>query len=472
MCGLRQKNLMFAGLALSTKYFGLSTTLCLLFSNVEAQETKPQSAREILELFNIGESQLETLMDGKELSPSEADVVAKVLVHLPRLGPENLMRWRKRDVSWDVVAAAPIEYRLSVFHLSGRAKRVEKRLLPPDHAERYEFSHYYHVTVALDDSPSEALIAVRRVPEFWAIDQPIDEPTQADALFMKLGNVGSDSPQLIFAASRLGWFPDRPSEQQRIGASQVALARMGMDIGLWDDVRHANEQWLTTADGEAFYQLLAAVGRPEARQLSDEAHGPLNIVPLLEQPTEHCGEILPVEGIARRVMKVSVSDPDVKSRFGFDHYYEIDLFVSLGDARLRLGNDSSGDKNPVYHNAFPATLVVRRLPPKLKEGENLHELVRAPAVFFKIWTYRSSYTNRFGQLQPAPLFIAAEPQVVVLNTSNDWLTSALVLGALVLALGVAGIIAWMYHRDDRVGRTSPGRRSQANTPPDFSSLTS
>ena len=59
-------------------------------------------------------------------------------------------------------------------------------------------------------------------------------------------------------------------------------------------------------------------------------------------------------------MKVPVSDRDVRRRFGIDHYYEIDLFVPLGDKTLRFGKDAKGEENPVYANTFPATLIVRR----------------------------------------------------------------------------------------------------------------
>jgi hypothetical protein len=151
-------------------------------------------------------------------------------------------------------------------------------------------------------------------------------------------------------------------------------------------------------------------------------------------------------------MKVPVSDADIISRFGIDHYYEIDLFLPLGSASLRLGKDPTGEKNPVYRNAFPATLVVRHLPPGLKESENVHALVRADSAFFKLWTYRSSYTSRFGQLQPAPLFIARQPQLVVVEATSNWVTGTLVMGALVVALGVTAIIVWCLGASDRKAR--------------------
>jgi hypothetical protein len=261
----------------------------------------------------------------------------------------------------------------------------------------------------------------------------------------------AEPPQLVFAADRVAWFPDRADPAHTIGPAQLALAKIGMDLGLWDDVRASNARALTATDREAFYQLLAALGRPAAAQLRAQGAEPLDIVPLLEKPADHQGEILPVQGLARRVLRVPVSDPDINSRFGIDHYYEIDLFLPLA-ANLRLGKDPSGEKNPVFRNAFPATLIVRQLPAGLTEGENIHALIRADGVFFKTWAYRSPYTAKFGQLQPAPLFMATQPRLVKIENPTNWITAALVTGAMLLSLGVTAIIVLWYGRGDRKAR--------------------
>jgi hypothetical protein len=316
-------------------------------------------------------------------------------------------------------------------------------------AERFEFAHYYRVTLALDDSPYQALIAVRRVPAAWTVDAPLDEPSAVDGMFLKVLDAMSDQPQLLFVSERVGWFPDRLEASQKIGPSQVVLAKLGMDVSLWDDVRQSNDHALTAADREAFYQLLAALGRPAAGELGPTQ--PLQLVPLLERPAEHFGDIVPVEGVARRVMKIPVGDRDITSRFAIDHYYEIDLFLPLGDTALRFGNDPEGN-NPVYRNAFPATLIVRELPPGLKEGENIHEQIRADGVFFKTWAYRSAFTAPFGQLQPAPLFVAVRPRVLEVTRATDWVTTTLVSGALLLALVVTAMVVWWYALSDRKAR--------------------
>jgi hypothetical protein len=426
----------------------------------------PSNPTELLERFDIGPTQLASLVDNQPITPSEHDLVLKILHRLPRLGRENLVRWRKADFPWDQLVAAPNDHRAQVFHLTGRALRAEKQSLPPDQAELYEFSHYFLVTLALDRAPHQALVFTRRIPAAWPLDQPLDEPASADALFLKLGD-----SQLAFATPALAWHPDQLSPSYHIGPDQLALSKLGLDLSLWDDVRHTNDQPLTAADREGFYQLLAALSQPDASQLRSQTKDSLDVVPLLKNPADHFGQILPVQGIARRALKVAVTDSDIQTRFGIKHYYEIDLFVPLVGPTLQFEGDQKNAAKAVYENTFPATLIVPALPAGLPEGENLHELIRADGVFFKIWTFRSGYTNRVGQLQRAPLFLSANARVVPAAPTANWVTSSLVLVALGLTLGIAAVIAWAYGREDRLGRKKIAGRTKDISPPDFSRLT-
>jgi hypothetical protein len=429
----------------------------------------PTEPREILNRYDIGASQLENFAGDEPLLPAEIDVLAKILFCFPRLGFENLHRWRRPAGDWSELAKDPESCRAQVFRVAGRARRVVQRKLLPEQAELFEFNHYYEVTVQLENSPHEALIAARHVPAAWPLDEPLDEPTQADALFLKSVQLSSEPKQLVFAAGSLGWYPDRPDPEHHIGPSQLALAKLGMDISQWDSVARGKGDGLTSADREGFYQLLAAVNGPEAAALPTHRQSSLNLVGLLQQPQEHFGLIVPVQGVAHRVMKVPVNDADIRSRFGVDHYYEIDFFLPLGGAALQFGSDPEGKKNPVYRNSFPATLLVRDLPPGLVEGENVHELIQSDSVFFKIWTYNSTYTSQFGQVQLAPLFVAINSQVVAYQSPLTWLTGGLITTALLLALAVAALIFWLYDRSDRAAKAS-SRRKGSEIRPDFSHL--
>lgn len=428
----------------------------------------PSGAKEILERYDIGESQLQNFFSGQPLSPSEEDVLVKILYHFPRLGLDNLAEWRRKDVSLDQAAAAPADFRTEILALRGRVKLVEKVTLIPELAELYEFAGYYRVTLDIDDSPYQALICARKVPIAWKIGEPMDERAAVDGMFLKLGDSTAAEPNLIFAAGRVAWLPDRPEPVNHVGQPQIELANMGVDYGLFDDVREGNGKTILDVDREAFYQVLHALGQPGAAKLKGAGPEPIDVVPLLEKPAAHHGQILPVRGTARRILKVPVRDKDIQRRFGIDHYYEIDLFLPLGDTTLKFGKDKT---DPVYSNGFPATLIVRKLPPGLSEGERVVQGVRADAVFFKIWSYRSVYAEKFGKVQPAPLFLAAEPQIVVAEQQSHVVVNVLVGTAFGLAIGVIGIVLWWFRRSDRAYEAVRRETDAAKSaPPDFSSL--
>jgi hypothetical protein len=311
------------------------------------------------------------------------------------------------------------------------------------------------------------VICTLRVPATWKVGESIDEQAATDGLFLKLGAAEAADPELIFAAGRVAWLPDRPIPAAHVGADQLALARWGFDIGLFDDVRPGNGRGIGDGDREAFYQLLAALGRAQPRGLQ-RTGAKLDLVALIERPQEHHGDFLPVQGVARRVTKIPVSDRDVQRRFGIDHYYEIDLFLSLGDKTLRFGKAAKDKEQPVYENVFPATLNVLRLPPGLSEGDNQNQTVRADAVFFKLWTYRAAYTSQFNRVQPAPLLFAVEPEIVRFDQQTNWVGTSLVAGAFVLAGVVIAAVFWWYRSDDQ--RAARGLRNEAKPAPDFSGL--
>jgi hypothetical protein len=432
----------------------------------------PANAREILQRYDIGPSQLDGFFHGQPLGPGEDDVLGKILYRFSRLGLDNLEGWRRKDVTWDQLAAAPSDYRAEVFHLRGRAKHALQHKLLPELAELFEFDSYYRVTLAIDDSPYQALICTRNVPAAWKVGEPIDERAAADGLFLKLGATaeGQTAPQLVFAAGRVAWLPDRAEPDHFIGPDQRKLAEWGFDFGLFDGVRATNGRGIGDVDREAFYQLLAALGR--APQGQPKATAPIDIVALLEHPEQHHGDFRSVQGIARRVTKVQVSDADIRKRFGIEHFYEIAVFPPLGDKTLRFGKAGKGEEIPVYTNAFPTTVNVLRLPPGLAEGDNQSTTVRADAVFFKLWTYRSTYTSQFNRVQPAPLFFAVEPVVVPFERGTNIVSGVLVAGAFVLTGLVIGIIFWWYRGQDReVERERRQALTGEDRPaPDFSGL--
>ncbi len=206
--------------------------------------------------FDVDESLLRQFIDHRPLHEDETEALAHVMFALPKLPLEEVSRWIVPTPDWDAIIAAPQDHRTEFFHLTGRVKRVEKVKLLPEVAERYEFRHYYQADVKLGNDDLSVTVYTRTIPKAWPLDQPIDETISFDGMFLKLG----DKP--VFAATRLAWHPNKLDEKAGVGVDQIFLGDLEMDFGLWDDV--VDRQGLIAGDREAFYQLLAAMGRTKS----------------------------------------------------------------------------------------------------------------------------------------------------------------------------------------------------------------
>jgi len=410
----------------------------------------PANAREVLARYGIGPAEFSQFVDGNPITGEEEAVLAKILLRFSRLGLDNIHRWRKQTGDFSAIAAATHREQGELFALRGRTTLVSEQSLPPPLAEQYEFGRYYAVQMALEGSPRQALVLTRVVPRAWKIGQPLDEPAAADGLLLKVGPADeSGSAPLVFAAGRVGWYP-----------ASSPLARAGFDTSLFDAVRGTNGQGLVAADREPFYRLLAAVGKLAASQPAPAPQ--LEVVPLLQQPEKHHGELVTLRGKARRIVMVHIRETGLKERLGLDHYYEIDTFVPLGEARLRFDGDNPGGGNPnaadppqpgpTFENTYPVTLIARRLPAGLVEGENLHVEIAADAVFFKLWTYESIYMARHGRVQPAPLLVTNEPRIATAASHDAGVWNTAITLALVGMLLVMVLAWWWYERENRSSR--------------------
>jgi len=405
----------------------------------------PVAARELL--VHIDDSQWEQIVDRQPLDGSDEETLVQMLYRLPALRLDEVELLTRASVPWNELAETPKRHRVEFFRLSGQATHVVRVPLIPEIIERVEYDHYYRVTFQLDDAPNPILVCARQVPQAWPLNQPLQERAGLDGLFFKVGEADGPHPQLIFAADRVAWYPQRASAEFRTSSPQVLLADLGFDVGLLDDVRVTNGRGITARDRECFYQMLSAVGKAEPARLSSPAEAELALTSLLQEPHVHHGQLTTVRGVARRITKILVDDPDIRQRFQIDHYYQLDVFVPLGEQLIRIEASPSSGDGPVYANNYPVTVCARRLPPGLEETPNSRHVVRIPAFFFKLWAYKSEYTRGFDKslTQPSPMFIALEPQIVPQQpVSNP--VSRFVVVMLILTLGGFGLGLWCYGR--------------------------
>jgi hypothetical protein len=364
---------------------------------------------------------------------------------------DKIEAWCKHDVAWPELAEQTAAHRLEVFLVKGRATQVQRLDLPPEIAARLEYSGYYRVRLQLADAPYPVLICCRDVPKAWASAGKLDEPARCYGLFLKTGGDENGHRELIFAAERVAWLPERTEPSLGVTPDLAYLASLGMDAGLFDAVRATNRKAITSGDRECFYQLLAAIGRAEPADVFGRAEASPDLTPLLTQPETQHGRLVSLLGTAKRVQRIAIDEPDVRQRFGIDHYYQIDVFVSLGNTEIRFEQKGSQKEAPVFRNDYPVTCCVLKLPAGLPARDDIGVPVRFAGVYFKLWAYKSEYVTAFNdrQRQVSPLFIATTPRVVKFDNSDSQLLGWVGGIVFVVLILVAGFYTWFPRRGDK-----------------------
>jgi len=477
-----------------------------------------EGSRKLLETYGIDESQLRRFEDNAPLSETDREPLIKVLYRLPSFGADRIATWRESPPAWEKMQADPQTYRGRVFTVSGKVVQIEGIALDERQASRLDFGGYYALTLEVAGSDQIVIALVREIPKAWKPGKTISYTASIDGVFLKTG-ASPDAPQgidapakpdadkaepdaaaaaassqpLYFAAVQPAWKP--ASKEEGVPESWVKLAEWGMDIGQFDTISRRNRKGLGAADREGFYQMLAATKNAPAGELEKLASTEFDLPPLLVDPASQHGKMMYVEGSARKIVRIEVTEADIQKRFGITHYFEIDLLIPLGDQIIKLANGDNDAKAPEYRNHFPATICVLQLPAAWKKyeiqegaqaGELVHEFVRIPAVYFKLWSYHNEYVSRFSedQRQPAPLFIGGMPQPVVVERSFNAVTSVLLLLLAVAAVGVFWFGLWRFRGEDSKfkkdtfnkqfevaeGESLNDMGIQASKGPDFSNL--
>lgn len=422
--------------------------------------------REFLTRYGIVASQWDSFQGGQPLSAAEEEVVIRLIHLYSRFGQENVEAWTNRDLTPQKLVESAEQQRGVIVRLAGKVRHASQVKLIPEVSTRYEFSQYCQVNLQIEEGP-EAILYCREVPAAWKLDAAMNEQASAYGLFLKVGDEQASSP-LLLVTDRIAWHPAEPRPTLGVTPAHVALASLGVDIGRLQAVGQERRAGLTAVDREPFYQILSALEGEQAAKLLAKGHSKLELAPLLQEPQEHTGNVLPVRGLARRVLRVDVPDVDIRRRFGIDHYYEVDLSLPLEQA-IKLGADPKAKNQDVlYENSFPATVCIRELPPGLAVGDDVRQPIEASAVFFKLWLYHSAYTKEAGLAQPAPLFLARSMQVVAdEERSSFWANVVVGLAMVIAALTFVGIVLW-YRWTDRAA--TPTLSADAAARPDFSDL--
>ncbi|MBI3466868.1 MAG: hypothetical protein HY000_27965 [Planctomycetes bacterium] len=395
----------------------------------------------MLSLYGADSGVLDQFVDGQPIEDSERELLWKMLYAARRFRLVEIDRWTEWNIGIDQLISLPDEFRGKLCHVQGVLEEIADEQPDADTAQRFELPRYFRCRATVGRSKAAVTVYALAVPKAWADGSPTERPRVSfRGFFVKLGGSKENA---VFVAQRIAWHPSGP------------LGGLGMDAGLLDPIQDNTRTPITSAEREAFYQLLDCVRRAEMSRfvrLAQENVGRLRAevqkkdprpnaiesaveVALFNQPERRRGELFLIEGTARRTTLVRVADADITARMGIDRYYQMEVFTA----------GSQGN---------PMIVCLRELPEGMPQGDNIYEAVRIPAFFFKKWAYRVPAVDDGVQgkpdhrLQLAPLLIARS--AVWLPPEPNSPTSGLFTGLLILLL-LAGVwwAVWRYTRGDR-----------------------
>ena len=257
-----------------------------------------------------------------------------------------------------------------VVRLGGRISSVTK------------YDAVYRCEMELD-SGRAVEVFVPFIPQAWEHHSPQQERAAAFAVYVK-----SYKNIMVFAAPAIEWYPD------------TWLGNLGFDVASFDQVpvsritelEHHDEETnrrmfkFTESDAQPFYGLLRAVSATPEGWLEEEAKKqqaaePISVTDLFNRPNETRGKPVLLRGTVKRIVPTPVTDSEVQSLFGIDHYYQVYLFV----------NESRGN---------PIVVCVRSLPAGMPTGDggDFSEAVTAAAVPYKLWIYETAEEPHYAPL--------------------------------------------------------------------------
>jgi len=421
-------------------------------TSLDSSAGPPTGPRDLLRRMDLDDSHFDNVRDHEPVGEVDEELILKLIDRLRQFRLEDLERWAHTAFPLQEVWEQPDEYRGQIFWMAGRLIGLERFELPEEMAMRFGMTAYYRCTIRGSGNRGVVQVYTRRLPDAWkkvlAAGETFDERVTLYGCFMKFAGPTLEEARPVFVARRVAWHPP------------TKLGNLGYDVGLLDTARTGKP--LGAHDREAFYAMLAAVMRAEPGQLMqwaqrrleelpedqvrvDEGKKYFSVVPLFNDPRNQRGKLFWLQGTARRIQRIEVNDPDIRARYGIDHYYQIALFTpdsaSLG-----------GYRNPIW---FCVRELPEGMPSSAKTDFTAH--VRVAGFFLKTWAYRRDAlpeeieSGMNSPVQLAPLLIGRRP-IYIPPPEGVGLHPAvgLVAGLLfVVALAGIWIAVWRYNRADR-----------------------
>lgn len=431
--------------------------IVLGFSNAcfgDASTRPLRSPREMLQVMKIDESLLSFFRDDRAVNDDEQEPLMKLLLRLPHFAQQDVDRWAKPIEDAQAILVNPDSYRFDMHALSGQVSEIERLSVLPELVPRLRFAHFYKVS--LTDNELESTIYCRSIPRKWrdAFEERtfVGESVRVQGLLLKR-MLDHGKQVLVFAASRLNWHPTQPSRALAVSNDHVLLSQLGVDIDRFSDVVH--KAGLESIDRECFYQCVAAVRMAEPDQLARLGSRRFDIARMIQTPSQVCGELYTLKGIARRAIRIQVDDVDIRSRFGIDHYYELEVFVPLEKQVRFLDPGESRDQEGKVFTDYPFVICVPQLPAGMQTGSDVRVPLTFSGFFVKLWAYRTEFMsgkqprNASLKLQQSPLLIGPTVTLEVPPEQRESDLSVLISSLAVVSLMGIWLVLWRASIHDR-----------------------
>ena len=377
-------------------------------------------------------------------NPAKQEIAVKVLARLSRLPAPLAAQWKADAIDLRSLAATRRVQDLMV-KVDGRATFVATVPLSEEASEVAGRRQLEIVRIVSEDGLAVDALA-DHVPKAWPRDARIDEPASVVGLPLSEGpgptgaGQPATAPTILLAAPSVNWFPPTP------------LGALGMDYGLFDSV--GDGQKLVAGDTEAFYAVLAAMGRATTAGIASAAGPSGDIIPLINPASgwfaQHRGDPVTVAGVARRATRIEIDDPLRRRQLGTDHYWE--LFVFVPTPLIKIHGKLQED--------YPVVCCVRTLPEGMPTGQQIGERVQVSGFAFKRYGYplpdlkistSQGSEDQKGQRQETALLIGREASwLPAPSPTREVNTLGWVFLSIASVIGIAlALAAWSFARDSR-----------------------
>ena len=384
-------------------------------------------------------------------APESMAELAKLLYRVKKVDDEALLQRVGEAESFSIGDAIEVE---------GTVDMLKRARVPERIAGFMEFDSFFHIAITSSKTESSVQVIAPVIKGAVAVGD-------------RVGGVGiviadqAGAPKAV-ALKRLKWFPNKTTS-----SGWRLLSQQGVDVSLLADVSTRHRQPLTSADGDAFYSMLAAAKKIGGNSaVLPEKVAPLS---LLREPQKFGGHWLRMRVNTVRITRVRITDARRQQQLGSDHYFQLDASGDLGNTVILLEDKESGGDPIRFESFYPVSVAMLELPSFLselatqQEGENwvtamVSEPVLLDGFFFRLWSYSSDFVKRQGQdKQFGPLVIAARLQDKRMDSESSGVEWIGYIAAFSIVTGILGITIWSRvtgKGDDEVRKKRQDREAQ------------